>query len=90
MSGNVLEWVADFFDANYYSNGPSENPTGPLSSGDIDIRVTRSSSYNTGNDSRALTTTVRNGQTLTNPNSGLPNWSPELGSLRQNLCSTVD
>ncbi len=29
MAGNVAEWVADFFQWNYYSESPSDNPTGP-------------------------------------------------------------
>ena len=29
MSGNVEEWSGDWFDENYYSISPSENPTGP-------------------------------------------------------------
>ncbi len=31
MSGNVNEWVADFYLENYYSISPSTNPTGPMS-----------------------------------------------------------
>ena len=29
MSGNVLEWVNDWFQAGYYSESPYYNPTGP-------------------------------------------------------------
>jgi sulfatase modifying factor 1 len=28
---NVWEWVADWYDANYYKNSPAQNPTGPTS-----------------------------------------------------------
>jgi len=33
MAGNVMEWVADRHDRNYYENSPLEDPTGP-STGD--------------------------------------------------------
>jgi formylglycine-generating enzyme required for sulfatase activity len=29
MAGNVVELVADFYDANYYADSPAEDPTGP-------------------------------------------------------------
>lgn len=31
MAGNVLEWVNDWFDRDYYEESPLENPTGPSS-----------------------------------------------------------
>ena len=31
MCENVHEWCADWFDANYYANSPTENPKGPES-----------------------------------------------------------
>ena len=31
VAGNVLEWVADWYDKDYYSTSPYSNPTGPAS-----------------------------------------------------------
>lgn len=30
MTGNIWEWVSDYFDENYYQKGPRNNPQGPL------------------------------------------------------------
>jgi formylglycine-generating enzyme required for sulfatase activity len=42
MAGNVLEWVADWFDPEYYSQSPAENPLGPVTS---EYRTTRGGSW---------------------------------------------
>jgi eukaryotic-like serine/threonine-protein kinase len=45
MAGNVWEWVADYYDSNYYSRSPDTNPTGPESGGSDFLRVIRGGSY---------------------------------------------
>jgi formylglycine-generating enzyme required for sulfatase activity len=42
MSGNVEEWTADWYGANYYAKSPRSNPTGPRSG---DFRVMRGGSF---------------------------------------------
>lgn len=45
--GNAFEWVADWYDADYYVNSPQENPTGPATG---TARSLRSSSFSSTAD----------------------------------------
>jgi formylglycine-generating enzyme required for sulfatase activity len=47
MEGNVLEWVADWYRADYYLEAPTDNPQGPESG---QARSVRSSAFNSGGD----------------------------------------
>ncbi|NWF64480.1 MAG: formylglycine-generating enzyme family protein [Chloroflexi bacterium] len=45
MAGNVAEWVADYYDGNYYSQGVTSNPTGPGARSEYFNRVVRGGTF---------------------------------------------
>jgi formylglycine-generating enzyme required for sulfatase activity len=45
MSGNVNEWVSDFYSAEFYASGAGNNPTGPIARSGYFNRVVRGGSY---------------------------------------------
>ncbi len=45
MVGNVWEWVADYYDSNYYTESSDTNPTGPESAVINHMRVIRGGSF---------------------------------------------
>jgi formylglycine-generating enzyme required for sulfatase activity len=47
MHGNVLQWCADFYDANYYQNSPNKDPQNIVGTGP---RVFRGGSWGSGAD----------------------------------------
>jgi formylglycine-generating enzyme required for sulfatase activity len=60
MSGNVWEWVTDYYDMGYYSNSPTANPEGP----EFSVwRSIRGGSFT--DDSRKLRTSGRYGSVPT-------------------------
>lgn len=44
-AGSVMEWVADWYDAEYYNHSPASNPMGPASGSE---KVVRGGSWQTG------------------------------------------
>jgi formylglycine-generating enzyme required for sulfatase activity len=52
MMGNVQEWVADFYDENYYATSPIRNPTGPMTG---QGHILRGGGWNDGKSSVRVT-----------------------------------
>ena len=44
LSGNVMEWVSDWYAADYYQDSPYKNPAGPING---ETRVVRGGAWNT-------------------------------------------
>jgi len=74
MSGNVSEWVADWFGREYYAQAPSDNPPGP---GDGETRVIRGGSYFSRLNALRATARDANPPTLTRDDIGFRTiWIP--------------
>ena len=67
MAGNVWEWTADWYDASYYRQSPSQDPVGPATG---TLKVVRGGCWMSGENS--LRTTCRKAE--------LPGlWAPNVG-----------
>ena len=67
MAGNVWEWVADWYDENYYANSPSSNPLG---SDTGEYRALRGGSWLNNENGLRSATRHRNHPTDTSSNYG--------------------
>jgi sulfatase modifying factor 1 len=56
VAGNAAEWVADWYDREYYAHSPAQNPTGPASG---DQRVYRGTLANAGGGPEKCRCTAR-------------------------------
>jgi eukaryotic-like serine/threonine-protein kinase len=79
MSGNVAEWVADYYDANYYSKGVTMNPPGPGARSNFFNRVVRGGTFQDAfKDIRLANRASVRGS---NPNASDPYSSDYLGEV---------
>ena len=65
MAGNVAEWVNDFYDVNYYSQGVSLNPQGPVARSGSFVRVVRGGHF--GDDWKFIRVSARSSQVGPDP-----------------------
>mgnify|MGYP000949845094 CR=1 FL=1 len=69
MAGNVMEWVQDYYESDYYSNSPRENPTGP-SLGGGDQHLLRGGSWFAGPKNNRVAHRIFPETTISYPHAG--------------------
>jgi formylglycine-generating enzyme required for sulfatase activity len=88
LSGNVAEWVNDFYDVNYYSQGVVLNPGGPIARSALFSRVVRGGHY--GDDWKNIRVSKRASQMGPDPSQpvGSDRWYGDSSPTTGFRCSS--